>query len=88
MAAEKGLRGGGETARPGVRVWLKRTKLVCVAIAVVIVLIVLFQNKERAAFDILFWRLEAPQAVLLLGVFATGVLVGAFIARVLRRQRG
>ena len=85
VGGDEGQQGRRPTARPGLAVWLKRVRVVCIVVVAVLVLIVLFQNKERAAFDVLFWRLEAPQAVLLLGIFATGALVGAVATRLLRR---
>lgn len=88
MGEEEGRRGRHETGRAGLGVWLRRAKLICVVVVAVLVVIVLFQNNKPATFEVLFWRPEVPLAVLLLGVFATGALMGAVVAHLLRRRRG
>lgn len=88
MGADEGPGGRHETGRPGLGVWLRRAKLICVVVVAVLVLIVLFQNNEPASFDVLFWHPELPLVVLLLGVFATGGLMGAVVVHLLRRWRG
>ncbi len=88
MGADEERRGSHKTGRAGLGVWLRRAKLICVAVVAVLVLIILFQNNEKATFDVLFWHPELPLVVLLLGVFAAGGLVGAVVVHLLRRQRG
>ncbi len=67
---ESGVRGAG-------RRWAQRVKYGALALLVVCVLIVVFQNSEQSQFRVLFWKVSAPQALMLLVTFLLGAGAGA-----------
>jgi uncharacterized integral membrane protein len=75
--------GAGDTARR----WLRRIKIGAVLTAIVLVLIVIFQNNEKATFYVLFWDAEMPRLLLPLAAFAAGGVAGAVVALYLARRR-
>jgi len=78
----------GDSKARGSKNWPKRVKLGVIVVVIVFVLIVLFQNNENRAFNILFWHPQVPPSALLLVTFAAGVLSGAVALHMLRRRRG
>ncbi len=65
---------------------LRNVKITCIAIVSVLVLIVIFQNWEPVETDILFYSLELPRTVLLLGTTLIGFVVGILTAFFLMKE--
>ena len=66
---------------------LKRIRLGIVAVAVVLVLIVMFQNIEPVGYQVLFWEVSFSRLLALLIVFLTGAAVGAMAIAGLHARR-
>ncbi len=67
--------------------WVAQVKFVCLLVAVVLVLIVIFQNNEVIEYEVLFWKPRLPRYLLPLVAFLVGVLSGLVVPRLLRRRR-
>ncbi len=67
--------------------WFRRLKLIVVLVVAVLVLIFFFQNKQNATVEVLFWSLEVPVSLLLLGAFVAGAAIGWIALHLVGRQR-
>jgi len=68
-------------------IWM-RPKVIIVALAAIILLIVILQNLEPVTTKILFLEMTMPQAILIAAVAAIAFLVGVITdGRVLRRGK-
>lgn len=59
---------------------LRNIKISAIAFVSVLVLIVVFQNWEPVETDLLFYSMEMPRTVLLLGTTLIGFVVGILTA--------
>jgi uncharacterized integral membrane protein len=59
---------------------LRNAKLAGIALSVIVVLILIFQNRENVSTDILFVTITMPRAVLLIVVLAIGFVLGLLTA--------
>jgi uncharacterized integral membrane protein len=59
---------------------LRNIKITAIAIVSVLVLIVIFQNWEPVETDLLFFSLQMPRTILLLGTTLVGFVVGILTA--------
>jgi len=64
-----------------------KTKFAVVAAAVVLILIVAFQNTEIMVVRVLFWRLIMAKTVILFAVFVAGGIAGALVGAAVRSRR-
>ena len=64
----------------------KKTKWILGAIGVVLVAIVIFQNRATVDTKVLFFTLSMPRAVLLATTFLIGTAVGLLVAGRVRRS--
>ncbi|MHC4789137.1 MAG: hypothetical protein ACYS8K_08065 [Planctomycetota bacterium] len=69
--------------------WLRRLKFSALLVLLVLGLIVFFQNiNKQDTYDVFFWDPQVPRALLLVGTFAVGAIVGAVATYLLRRSHG
>lgn len=59
---------------------MKNIKLVFAVIAIVLVLIIIFQNTQQVETRLLFFTFSMPNAVLIAVTFAIGLVVGWLLA--------
>ena len=64
-----------------------KVKFAVVAAAVVLALIVAFQNTEIMVVRVLFWRLIMAKTVVLFAVFVAGGIAGALTGVAVRSRR-
>ncbi|KPK62425.1 MAG: hypothetical protein AMK73_06115 [Planctomycetes bacterium SM23_32] len=66
--------------------WPRRVKVVAILAAVVLVLIVLFQNLDKTRLVLLFWEAQVPLVALMLIALGAGAVAGALLGLKLRRR--
>lgn len=64
---------------------MKNWKLILIAVSLLLVAIIVFQNTGEVTTKLLFAKVVVPQAVLLIGTFAIGFAVGVLYT--LRRRQ-
>ena len=64
---------------------MNRTKLVLIAVAAVLALILIVQNTEDVQTRVLFWTVALPRAVLLLVTLLLGFAIGVLAGQRVRR---
>jgi uncharacterized integral membrane protein len=78
------------TARTGAQTkpkWVKKAKLVAAALAVLLVIILIFQNyNSKPPLALLFWQIQAvPLSLLLVVTFGAGSVAGFIAAHLWNR---
>ncbi len=64
-----------------------KAKLIAILVIVVLALIILIQNAHTVTFELLFWKAEISQVLLVLIMLAIGFLLGFLIAKLTGRRR-
>jgi uncharacterized integral membrane protein len=67
---------------------MNRIKLIAVAIAALLTVIVVLQNTETVETKLLFFTLSMPRAALLFGAIAVGFTVGVLVANRIAARNG
>lgn len=67
---------------------MNRIKLVAVALAALLTVIVVLQNTETVETKLLFFSLSMPRAALLFGAMAIGFTTGVLVANRLSSRNG
>ena len=67
--------------------WSAKVKLSVVGVAVVLVLIVAFQNTDPMGVRILFWQLRMAKMAILAAVFVAGTIAGGLGTLAVRARR-
>jgi uncharacterized integral membrane protein len=75
-------------AKAGKGGWFRRMKTILVLIAVVLLLILFFQNRQGATVEVLFWSPQIPVSLLMLGTFVAGAAIGWIALRLWSGRRG
>jgi uncharacterized integral membrane protein len=60
--------------------FLRKTRLILIAIAALLILVIVLQNTESVETRILFLKLEMPRAALLFGTLIIGFALGVVTA--------
>ncbi len=63
-----------------------KAKFITLAVAFVLVVIMLYQNRSDVTFSFLFWKADISQLFLILLVFAIGFVSGLLVALTRRRE--
>jgi uncharacterized integral membrane protein len=66
---------------------MKRAKMIVAAVIAVLVIIVVFQNLERAEPQLLFVTLPMPRAVLLIVTYLVGLISGLLLASSMAKKK-
>lgn len=66
---------------------LRKTRLILIAIAALLVVIVVLQNTDSVETNVLFLKLEMPRAALLFGTLVIGFAMGVLTAGRLLRNK-
>ncbi len=67
---------------------MNRIKLIAVAVAALLTVIVVLQNTETVETTLLFFSLSMPRAALLFGAMTVGFTVGVLVANRLAARNG